>query len=212
MPKMDKTAQKKKNVSYKTKVGAKKATSSGNVVLKNPETASYKNANVKVVDPRPIPGDGKVIENSNKIKEIIGYHASSILMHSTPKPETQMTTIEKMEATRKGISKKELEELKKRAGLDYDQLSHILQVARATLISKKGSEKFPPLLSEKIMSIADIYSYGYQVFGSEQEFNKWIFQPIGALGGKPPYEILDNLYGREEVKHIIGRIEYGVYS
>ncbi len=60
-----------------------------------------------------------------------------------------MTTFEKMEATRSGISKRELEELKKRAGFDYDQLSHILQVARATLISKKGTQKFPAMLSER---------------------------------------------------------------
>ncbi len=117
-----------------------------------------------------------------------------------------------MDVTRKGISKKELEQLKRRAGLDYNQLSHIFQVARATLISKKGTERFTPLLSEKIMCLADIYSYGYEVFGDEAEFNKWIFQPLPALAGKPPYEILDNQYGREEVKHIIGRIEYGVYS
>ncbi|MEO5996735.1 MAG: antitoxin Xre/MbcA/ParS toxin-binding domain-containing protein [Chitinophagaceae bacterium] len=149
--------------------------------------------------------------NSDKNKKA-GHQAGSILVHSIKKPESRMTTFEKMEATRKGISKKELEELKKRAGLDYDQLSHILKVARATLIAKKGTERFPAILSEKIMSVADIYSYGYNVFGSEEEFNKWIFQPITALGGKSPYEILDNVYGREEVKHVIGRIEYGVYS
>lgn len=214
MPKIDKTVHKAKTVSDKAKVGAKKGKSSGNFIMKNAETGSYEKGHGKVGNPRPISAydRGKVVEKSDKIKEIIGYHASSVLLQSTPKPESRMTTIEKMEATRNGISKQELEELKKRAGLDYDQLSHILQVARATLIAKKGSEKFPPMLSEKIMSIADIYSYGYEVFGSEQEFNKWIFQPIGALAGKLPYEILDSLYGREEVKHIIGRIEYGVYS
>lgn len=153
-----------------------------------------------------------VNENSDKNKKAPSHQAGSILVHSIKKPESRMTTFEKMEAIRKGISKKELEELKKRAGLDYDQLSHILQVARATLIAKKGAERFPAMLSEKIMSVADIYSYGYNVFGSEQEFNKWIFQPITALGGKSPFEILDNVYGREEVKHVIGRIEYGVYS
>ncbi len=152
-------------------------------------------------------------DNAKRVlKETKGYHAGSVLMQSALKPENRMTTMEKMEATRKGIAKKGLEQLKKKADLDYDQLSYILHVARATLIGKKGTEKFPTLLSEKIMSLADIYSYGYEVFGSEEEFNKWIFQPVAALGGKSPYQVMDNQYGREEVKHVIGRIEYGVYS
>ena len=141
-----------------------------------------------------------------------GQRMKSVLKPSGTRSESQLTSIEKMDLTRKGISKKELEQLKKRAGLDYDQLSYILQVARVTLIAKKGVEKFSPLLSEKIVSLADIYSYGYEVFGNDEAFNKWIFQPVAALGGLSPYEILDNQYGREEVKHIIGRIEYGVYS
>lgn len=203
-----------KNDKEKGKVGVERRRSTGNNVQKDSKILTYKKGHEKIVNPERIPGNGdpKGNESFDKNKETSGHRAGSILVHSTPKPESRMTTFEKMEATRKGISKKELEELKKRAGLDYDQLSHILQVARATLIAKKGSEKFPALLSEKIMSVADIYSYGYDVFGSEQEFNKWIFQPIIALRGKSPYEIMDNVYGREEVKHIIGRIEYGVYS
>lgn len=128
------------------------------------------------------------------------------------KPESKMTSIEKMEVTRSGISKKALEELKEKTGFDYDQLAEVLQVARTTLLNKKGTEKFPLGLSEKIMSIADLYSFGYEVFGDRDKFNRWIFQPIQALGGKAPYALLDNQYGREEVKNIIGRIAYGVYS
>lgn len=213
MPKDERRDRSIKNDREKGKVGVERQSTENNV-LKDPEILTYKKVHAKVANPARVPGKGhsKRNESFDKNKEALSHRAGSILVHSTSKPESRMTTFEKMEATRKGISKKEFEELKKRAGLDYDQLSHILQVARATLIAKKGSEKFPPLLSEKIMSVADIYSYGYDVFGSEQEFNKWIFQPIIALGGKSPYEIMDNIYGREEVKHIIGRIEYGVYS
>ena len=128
------------------------------------------------------------------------------------KPESALTSLEKMELTREGISKQELEGLKEKAGLDYDQLAQLLGVARATLINKKGTERFAPTLSEKIMSLADIYSYGYVVFEDRDEFNKWIFQSISALGGQRPFDLLDNSFGREEVRNIIGRIEYGVYS
>jgi putative toxin-antitoxin system antitoxin component (TIGR02293 family) len=148
------------------------------------------------------------VANGSKSSRIAG----ALMTPITTKPESQMTSIEKMEATREGISKKALEELKEKAGFDYDQLSEVLGVARTTLLNKKGSEKFPLGLSEKIMSLADLYSFGYEIFGDPEEFNQWIFQPLPALGGQAPYALLDNQYGREEVKNVIGRIAYGAYS
>ena len=73
-------------------------------------------------------------------------------------------------------------------------------------------EKFSPDLSEKIVGLADIYSYGYEVFEEENRFNQWMFRPNIALGGLPPFDLIDNQFGREEVKNLIGRIDYGVYS
>lgn len=39
-----------------------------------------------------------------------------------------------------------------------------------------------------------------------------MFVPNQALGGLAPFDIIDNYYGREEVRSLIGRIAYGVYS
>lgn len=128
------------------------------------------------------------------------------------KPAFKMTPLEKLDTLRDGLDKQDLEKLKSRTELDYDKLSKALSVTRATLINKKGSEKFSPSLTERIISLADIYSYGYDVFEDEARFNLWMFKPNRALGGKAPYDIIDNQFGREEVKNIIGRIDYGVYS
>lgn len=137
---------------------------------------------------------------------------SVILPGSTNIPETQMTYSEKMHIIKDGISKEDLENFKKKAGLDYDKLAKALSVTRATLINKKKQEKFNAMLSERILSLADIYSYGYEVFEDEERFNKWMFSPNRALGGSTPYELANNQFGREEIKNLIGRIEYGVYS
>lgn len=136
----------------------------------------------------------------------------TILIGSLRKPANQLTALEKMEGLRAGISKKDLEHLKAKTALDYDQLAHVLSVTRATLINKKGTEKFNDGLSERIIGLAEIYSYGYEVFGNEAHFNRWMFRANAALGGLSPYDVCDNQFGREEVKNIIGRIEYGVYS
>lgn len=136
----------------------------------------------------------------------------SILAIAMPKPESKMTSFEKMNAMRFGISKKDLESLKLKTKLGYDKLAKLLSVTRATLINKKKQQKFNAALSERIISLADIYSYGYEVFEDEERFNTWMFKPNQALNGEAPYELMDNHFGREEVRNIIGRIEYGVYS
>lgn len=136
----------------------------------------------------------------------------SILANASDRPESHMTSFEKMNIVREGISKKDLELLKNKADLDYTTLAKGLSVTRATLINKKREQKFGSVLSEKILGLADIYSYGFEVFGDEDRFNQWMAKPNQAIGGQVPYDLIDNQYGREEIKNLIGRIAYGVYS
>lgn len=127
-------------------------------------------------------------------------------------PLYDMTSIQKMRIIKKGISKSYLEKLKQTTGLDYDSLAAALAVTRATLINKKGDDTFSDQISERIVALADLYSYGYEVFEDKTNFNKWLFVPNQALGGIIPFDILDNQYGRQEIFNLLGRIEYGVYS
>lgn len=141
-----------------------------------------------------------------------GKNANVLLIGAARKPENQMTSLEKMKIVHSGLSKQDLESLKTKTRLDYGKLAKALSVTRATLINKKKQQKFNAVLSERIMSLADIYSYGYEVFEDEDRFNQWMFRPNRALNGQAPYELMDNHFGREEVRDIIGRIAYGVYS
>ena len=124
----------------------------------------------------------------------------------------KMTSLEKYELAKAGVSKNALEAIKEKAKLDYDTLARGLGTARATLINVKGKAKFNPQLSEKIVGLADIYAYGYEVFEDDIRFNEWMFRPNKALGGVMPFDVVSNQFGREEVKNLIGRIEHGVYS
>lgn len=137
---------------------------------------------------------------------------SIILTGVSQKPESQLTAFEKMNIIKGGLSKKDLVNLKEKTTLDYDKLAAVLSVTRATLINKKGKEKFNISLSERIVSLADIYSYGYEVFEDPVLFNQWMFRSNKALGGEIPYYFMDNQFGREEVRNIIGRIDHGIIS
>lgn len=142
----------------------------------------------------------------------IHVHSGGILTIGRTKPENSMTPVEKMERARAGITKQELERLKERTKLDYDKLAHLLSVTRATLINKAKTAAFAPTLSERIVGLADLYAYGYEVFENEDAFNRWMFEANRALGGLQPYDICDSAFGREEVRNILGRMDYGVHS
>lgn len=127
-------------------------------------------------------------------------------------PLNLLTSVQKMEISKRGISKRYLESFKKEASLDYPTLADALSVTRATLINKKGDQKFNEQVSERIVSLADLYAFGYEVFESRTLFNEWMSTPSHALGGIAPIHVMNSYYGREEVRNIIGRIAYGVYS
>lgn len=181
---------------------------------KNKTVDSKENRKYKITEETRVETveEGSVGYMANKRQASYGTNNWVILHGASKKPESQMTSFEKIDIIREGISKKDLEHLKEKTDLDYNQLSKVLSVARATLINKKGAAKFDMVLSERIVGVADIYSYGYEIFEDENRFNEWIFRPNQALGGQAPYDLLDNQYGREEVKNLIGRIAYGVYS
>lgn len=122
-----------------------------------------------------------------------------------------MDTGEKITLIRNGVSKNDLEDIKEHSGLDYDTLSKILAVSRATLINKKGLEKFDTATSERILLLADTLSYGESVFEDRDRFNRWMKSSNKALGNRAPIEMMDTVYGIQEVKKMIGRIEYGVF-
>jgi len=112
---------------------------------------------------------------------------------------------------RNGITKKQLEAIKSETDLDYRTLSCVLSISRTTLIKKKGDDKFDLPTSERIMRFAELISFGREVFENRDRFHAWLRHPVPALGGRTPLELLDTLYGIEEVKKELGRIEYGVY-
>lgn len=127
-------------------------------------------------------------------------------------PIYQWSSYQKIETIKEGISKEELENLKEQTGLDYNMLSKILSVTKATLHNKKGKERFDTTVSERILLLADVYSFGYEVFGSPEKFNRWMKTPNRALGMELPLSLAETIYGIEEIRNLIGRIAYGVYS
>jgi putative toxin-antitoxin system antitoxin component (TIGR02293 family) len=125
---------------------------------------------------------------------------------------TKWNTSQMIEVIEHGVTKSEVEEVKSQTGLDYETLAHILTVTKATLHNKKGNDTFNAVVSERLLLLADLYAYGIEVFGEKERFNRWLVSEIRALAFKRPIDKLNTTLGIQEVKQIIGRIDYGVYS
>jgi len=125
---------------------------------------------------------------------------------------SRLTPMEKMKLSKIGVSKKYLEQVKTKTMLDYQKLANVLSINRATLINKKQDEKFSAAQSERIIGLDALFNQGLEVFQDKDKLNGWLNTPNRALGGKIPYDVMNNQFGREEVLNLLGRIQWGVYS
>lgn len=150
----------------------------------------------------------KILPSNNYVKEApTNFYDGNLAI-----PLIDLTSYQKMQIVRDGVTKSYLTRLKEETSLDYDALAQALSVTRSTLINKKSEQKFSDHISERIIAVAELYSFGYEVFENKDHFNKWMFAPNQALSGAKPFEMMDNQFGREEIRNLIGRIGYGVFS
>jgi putative toxin-antitoxin system antitoxin component (TIGR02293 family) len=57
-----------------------------------------------------------------------------------------------------------------------------------------------------------VINFATEVFESAEIAEDWLNSPNFALGDKVPYDLLNTDDGIEQVRDLLGRIEYGVYS
>ena len=164
--------------------------------------------------------ENSAVVSGNKLHEPHAYYGGAIIVANHAHSQGNsfwasdmhvVPAADKISIIKNGISKKELEIIKEESNLDYETLSGILSVSKAKLHSKKGAEKFDQNTSERIMLLADVLAYGQSVFEDKDSFNEWLKTNSKALGNKAPIELMDTIYGIDEVRKEIGRIEYGVF-
>lgn len=92
------------------------------------------------------------------------------------------------------------------------RLSDIIRIPARTLARRKKEGVLTPAQSENVLRIAGLYEKACELLGQHALARKWLNSPKRALGGKTPLEYADTEVGAREVEHLIGRLEYGVFS
>jgi putative toxin-antitoxin system antitoxin component (TIGR02293 family) len=94
--------------------------------------------------------------------------------------------------------------------LSGTKIESILYVTLKTLTNyKQRKTHLNAAISEKVLSIFALYRKGISIFGSVDEFNKWMAAPAYGLGKQRPTDLLATMTGIDLITEELTRIEYG---
>lgn len=114
--------------------------------------------------------------------------------------------------SRKGLSMAQMKGILRFTDLTLKQLSKIISVSERQLSRYSNDKLLKTDVSSHLILIAELYDFGYDVFDGEQDFQIWMNTEIRALSYQKPINLLDTPFGINDIKNVIGRLEYGVYS
>ncbi|NOX48485.1 MAG: DUF2384 domain-containing protein [Chlorobi bacterium] len=97
--------------------------------------------------------------------------------------------------------------------LPLNSTASMLNVSEPTIYRwTKSNKSLDRNFSVKLFEVADIFLYGTEIFGNNEDFLKWFNLPNIALGGMEPKELIEIPGGVSKIKDVLGRIEYGIFS
>jgi putative toxin-antitoxin system antitoxin component (TIGR02293 family) len=92
------------------------------------------------------------------------------------------------------------------------EISVILHISERTLQRYKNEDALAPDISESALLLAELYSKGVSVFGTEENFKDWLRTPLPAFQQQAPVKYLDTAFGFGLISDELGRIQYGIFA
>ena len=113
-------------------------------------------------------------------------------------------------ASKKGLLPQAVFDFISLSDFSFPHVEKMLNKTIKTFTSyKKNKTPLDPVLSEKLLKFFSLYNKGQSVFGSIDEFNKWLAEPSFGLGNTIPQDLLDTITRIQLVSEEPTRIEYG---
>ena len=113
------------------------------------------------------------------------------------------------------ISVGKIKELNERYALTIGDIAAVLDLSPKTISrwtkNKKSTERISEQRSDSLQILETILQLGKKVLGSEEELNKWLHDPVFALDGNKPVDLIKTESGRRRVEEALHQIEYGIY-
>jgi putative toxin-antitoxin system antitoxin component (TIGR02293 family) len=118
-----------------------------------------------------------------------------------------------IDATRKGFPIEVFSSLVKSWSFDKHELARAVGISARTLSRRISSHgRMSAHESDRAVRLAKVLAHAEDTFGERNRASQWLQVSNLALGGRRPFDLLDNDRGVELVDTILGRIDYGIYS
>lgn len=119
-----------------------------------------------------------------------------------------------LDSIRNGITHSFFEAIKGRMPFSDQDWADYFNVSLKSMQRYKNDSKhvFKPILSEKIIQMAEVIEEGRLVFGDDEKLFRWLDTPSLALGGYKPKDLLSNAYGQRMVRAELNAIEHGIFA
>jgi putative toxin-antitoxin system antitoxin component (TIGR02293 family) len=111
-----------------------------------------------------------------------------------------------------GLPVQELNDLQETLAVPMEKLVPMLGISKATFHRRKAEGRLAPAESDRVVRFARLMGKAVEVMESEENARQWLTSPQFGLGGAVPLEYAGTELGAREVEHLLGRLEYGVYS
>jgi len=113
----------------------------------------------------------------------------------------------------KGVNANVIKNFRNYFNLSLNATAHMLNISEPSIYRwTKANKNLERNLSVKLFEISELFLVGSEVFGSKENFFKWLNLPNTVLGGMQPIELIQIPEGVSKIRDILGRIEHGVYS
>ena len=114
---------------------------------------------------------------------------------------------------REGLPPSALQRAADRAGLSREETIRALRVGRASIFRRLASGKpLAPDDSQKLVRLTRATLLAEHVLESPARARAWLQEPVPALGGRRPVDLLDTDEGARSVEETLLRLEYGFFA
>lgn len=130
--------------------------------------------------------------------------------------------VERIRIIKAGILASDAKSIFSGIGSSQSEAMQVLAVSLATLNRKaKSQERLAPAESERVLGVARLVgqvqamveeSGDHEGFDASAWLSRWLREPLPALNGVRPRDLLDTIEGQNLVASMLARIESGAYA
>jgi putative toxin-antitoxin system antitoxin component (TIGR02293 family) len=109
-----------------------------------------------------------------------------------------------------GLKAQALDDFERLSGLSKQMVARFLHVTSRSLSRYlEDGRTLDAAKSETLLKLMALYQKGTEVFGSKEEFNRWLSRPAMGLANHVPFNLMETSSGIDLINEELDRIAHG---